>query len=98
MPPNAIYVGRPTRWGNPFPIGRHATVTGPDGTAHGVFVTRHLAVEMYRAWLTHGPVSRIDEVRRELAGRDLACWCPGHVPCHGDVLIDLANRPLAPAA
>ena len=31
--------------------------------------------------------------------RDLACWCPLHdrhgnyVPCHADVLLELANAP-----
>lgn len=29
----------------------------------------------------------------ELAGRDLACWCPLDFPCHGDVLLELANGP-----
>ena len=27
----------------------------------------------------------------ELAGRDLACWCPLDQPCHADVLLELAN-------
>jgi hypothetical protein len=29
--------------------------------------------------------------RAELAGRDLACWCPADHPCHADVLLDIAN-------
>ncbi|WP_228975000.1 DUF4326 domain-containing protein [Streptomyces sp. DH12] len=33
------------------------------------------------------------EIRRELAGRDLLCWCPLDQPCHADVLLDLANAP-----
>ncbi len=33
-----------------------------------------------------------DEIRRELAGSDLACWCPLGQPCHADVLLELANR------
>ncbi|HEY9371501.1 DUF4326 domain-containing protein [Streptomyces sp.] len=28
---------------------------------------------------------------RELAGRDLACWCPLDQPCHADVLLEIAN-------
>ena len=27
----------------------------------------------------------------ELAGKDLACWCPLSSPCHADVLLELAN-------
>jgi hypothetical protein len=34
----------------------------------------------------------VDDIRRELAGHDLACWCPLDQPCHADVLLDLANR------
>jgi hypothetical protein len=33
----------------------------------------------------------IEDVRRELAGKDLACWCPLDRPCHGDVLLRFAN-------
>jgi len=33
----------------------------------------------------------VEDVRRELAGRDLACWCPLDGPCHADVLIEIAN-------
>jgi hypothetical protein len=35
----------------------------------------------------------VDDVRRELAGRDLACWCPEDEPCHADVLLRVANDP-----
>jgi hypothetical protein len=31
-------------------------------------------------------------VRRELKGRDLACWCKPDEPCHADVLLEIANR------
>lgn len=29
---------------------------------------------------------------KELAGKNLACWCPLGQPCHADVLLELANR------
>ena len=32
-----------------------------------------------------------DEIRAELRGRDLACWCPLTGPCHADVLLEIAN-------
>src|SRR5450756_447272 len=35
----------------------------------------------------------VDEIRAELAGRDLACWCPLDQPCHADVLLEIANAP-----
>jgi len=31
-------------------------------------------------------------VRRELKGRDLACWCKPDESCHADVLLEIANR------
>ena len=34
----------------------------------------------------------LDLLRAELAGHDLACWCPLDQPCHADVLLELANR------
>ena len=33
----------------------------------------------------------IVRLRHELAGYDLACWCPLDQPCHADVLLELAN-------
>jgi hypothetical protein len=32
------------------------------------------------------------EIREHLAGRDLACWCALDMPCHADVLLELANE------
>jgi hypothetical protein len=32
-----------------------------------------------------------DEIRAELAGHDLACWCKPGDPCHADVLLEIAN-------
>jgi hypothetical protein len=34
-----------------------------------------------------------EQMRAELAGRDLLCHCPLGQPCHADVLIEIANRP-----
>lgn len=39
----------------------------------------------------------VAEIRNELAGRNLACWCKAGDPCHADVLLDLANREVADA-
>jgi hypothetical protein len=37
-----------------------------------------------------GPPS-IEDIRRQLAGKNLACWCALGQPCHADVLLELAN-------
>jgi hypothetical protein len=57
--PNEIYVGRPSKWGNPFEI-------GVDGTRDEV-VARH------RAWLPSQPQLLAD--LHELRGKTLLCWC-----------------------
>lgn len=103
-PAGALYVGRPTRWANPFTItrnGDHHTVTNPDG---GVILTRNsptsarkAATDWYRAWIT-GPTQEplLALTRQLLYGRDLMCWCPLPAEgrpdhCHAAVLLELAN-------
>lgn len=34
----------------------------------------------------------VDEIRAELAGKDLACWCRLDQPCHADLLLSIANQ------
>jgi hypothetical protein len=52
-----------------------------------------VAVEFYRTDLLKGNLwVTVDDVRRELAGRDLACWCREDAAyCHADVLLQVAN-------
>jgi hypothetical protein len=81
MPRRAVYVGRPTKWGNPFHVGAPGEDGLPmDGSETVARYKRHL-------------VSRPDLDPRELRGKDLVCWCPLDEPCHADVLLQLANRP-----
>jgi hypothetical protein len=47
-------------------------------------------VESCRNWIL-ADARLIASIRLELAGRDLACWCPLDQPCHADVLLELAN-------
>jgi hypothetical protein len=93
MPEGATYVGRPTKWGNPNVIhGRHVVEwNGQEhycapGEARGVAV-RLFAEDFRQDRLGVTP----EDARRELAGRDLVCWCPLDQPCHADVLLELAN-------
>lgn len=126
MPPGSKYVGRGSRWGNPFKVGEHyvsrtafhdapypadsgrelgtfehpAWSPWPAWTeAVGVVRDRAHAVELFRAHIAYETDDWDPEViRRELAGRDLACWCA--LPeagepdwCHGAVLLELAASP-----
>ncbi|MCP2265546.1 DUF4326 domain-containing protein [Promicromonospora thailandica] len=49
------------------------------------------AVRCYRLRVTNPKSYAWEEIRAELAGRDLACWCPLDQPCHADVLLEIAN-------
>jgi hypothetical protein len=112
MPDGAIYVGRPTLWGNPWTVAEMGVVFGLP-----VAERRAAAVRMYRRELLHfgmlsdydyhvsperwdaadrairvsGARSMAEYVPFALRGHDLACWCPLDVPCHADVLLELAN-------
>ncbi len=103
-PEGAIVVARPSRWGNPFPIGEEVQVSVVAGEIAMITMTRAMAVDCYRdlmrGRLRRDPDDHPDDaayVQRwhdglaELRGHDLACWCPLDQPCHADVLLELAN-------
>lgn len=71
----AVYIGRPSKWGNPFALGR-------DGG-------RDEVIEKYEAWLQTQP-QLVESIKTELRGRDLVCFCSPK-SCHGDVLLKIAN-------
>lgn len=92
MPQGAVYVGRPSRWGNPFRVGgRYFFHSDGHGWVTGVAHTRADAVDVFRLYVAGDPEMR-QMIRDELAGRDLCCWCPPGEPCHADVLLEIANE------
>lgn len=62
MPDGAIYVGRPTKWGNPFRVESDWLLwTGVALGFKGDKLSRHrAAVHLYRAWLTQAPVETLE--------------------------------------
>lgn len=104
MTDNTVYVGRPTKFGNPFRL-------TPDGWIESYSTARHILdpwilwsghggwelsdiIDLYKMWLTEDLQKRykflpIPPDISELKGKDLACWCPPDKPCHVDVLIEL---------
>lgn len=91
MPEGAVYVGRPTKWGNPFRAGKVRYLTGPKA---GQLATAADVVEIYRNRIERcqGGEAIVGLIRAELRGKDLACWCPLGQPCHADVLLAIANE------
>lgn len=94
MPTGAVYVGRPTKWGNPFRVGKDCVrLVGPCGLTPVVPKTAHECVDLYFERLlilrARGWANELDPA--QLRGKDLVCWCRIGQPCHASVLIDLAN-------
>ena len=80
MPHNTVYVGRPTKWGNPYRIG-------------DMGLTRETVIEAYENYLRRVLVAYPDFLD-ELRGKDLACWCPLDKPCHADVILKILKERL----
>jgi hypothetical protein len=85
MPAGAVYVGRPSRWGNDWKVG----VPYPD-SYYPLPLTREAAIRSYRQWLERGSPGWLAGLLEPLRDATaLACWCPLDQPCHADVLIEL---------
>jgi hypothetical protein len=102
MPEGAVYVGRPSKWGNPFEVvksaGRFLVFDSRlnDGylSAHDDKADAHRqAVVDWILDLEKDPLRLVvaGAMATELRGHDLACWCPVGTPCHADVILDLVN-------
>ena len=58
-PENSVYVGRPSKWGNPYEIGNG--------------YSREDVVKLYDLWIRNQ--RELLEDLAELKGKDLVCWC-----------------------
>lgn len=101
LPPNTVSVTRPGKWGNPYRV-------GIDGTAQQCVNRFQTRVESN---LWSFPTEA--DIKRELRGKNLACFCAlcaAHkdgkpfdlkcadcTPCHSDVLGPIANAPEPPS-
>lgn len=91
IPPNTVVVSRPSKWGNPYVMSDY-----PAGMS--TRLKRELAVRHYRQ-LLNGALDMpartlpftVEDVRRELRSKNLACWCPIGSCCHADILLEIAN-------
>jgi len=81
VPENAVYIGRPSKWGNPFHVSSHSNRERRQ-------YTREEAVQLYELYLTNN--EELMASLHELKGKDLVCWC-APASCHGDILLKYAN-------
>lgn len=97
LPEGAIYVGRPTLWGNPFQdrTGGHARSV----IIHAKWLEGRVgAMMLENMGFTPAEIEALERLRirvltqlHRLAGKDLACWCPQTSDwCHADTLLRLA--------
>lgn len=101
MPKGALYVGRPTKWGNPFT--EQDAIRRAKNEWERFSFPAHLASQMahqtaredlllmYIEYLEENP-ELVEDAKRELRGRDLACYCEVGESCHADILLELANK------
>lgn len=87
MPENTVYVGRPTKWGNPYHLN-----DGLCQTPNDVVENYSLFIECGTCYVSEQTPPTVEEIRAELAGKNLACWCKPGEPCHADVLLEIANK------
>ena len=87
QPKGTVFVGRPSKFGNPYRIDSQLPKHMALPAAVGLF-------KSYAGYRLESDPHWLDSLK----GKDLACWCPledekgNPVPCHADVLIELANR------
>ena len=105
MPGGVLYVGKPTRWGNPFDSRVYGMPLALDLYRELVSgswdpnIAKRLSDTEYRAvmdkrrdWIDRFLGDHIlAAARYDLSGHDLACWCPLDIACHADILLEIAN-------
>lgn len=98
-PENCIYVGRGSKYGNPFQVGK--TVDDDwmgDFDAldfNEYFIRNHVVSdnkEAVRLFIKY----QLDKIKEsdlhELMGKDIMCFCKENDVCHGDIYINLNRR------
>lgn len=103
----AVKVDRATRWGNPFRFNHPGSPLQERMPPELSVVSFRLMLEKEGGWFSaplpwpKGKIpadfTTVAEVREQLRGKNLACWCNPGAPCHADVLLELANTPVCEA-
>ena len=99
-----VYVGRGTKWGNPFTVQDLMAAESCTRAVAAQCVTQSFTDCLYDPELAcesdvGAVMRRIKADIGELRGKTLVCWCPlidkdgKPFPCHADPLLVLANQP-----
>jgi hypothetical protein len=100
LPEGAVYVGRPTLWGNPF-MERPGIGHAQSVILHSKWLEGRIGARMLENMgFSLGEIEALDRLRLrvlhrlpDLAGKDLTCWCPLTSDwCHAATLLNLANH------
>lgn len=75
IPSDAVWIMRPSKWGNPYVIGQHGT--------------RDEVIDRMEKDILNNPKLQ-EEIKKELKGKHLVCCCAPK-RCHGDILLKIAN-------
>jgi hypothetical protein len=98
----AVNVARPTKWGNPFKVCHPGSALERPMDAKIAVATFRKMLADEGAWFPvplpwpkgkiPAQLTTVEDIRRELRGHNLACWCKPGQACHADVLLEIANR------
>jgi len=92
-----VYIGRPSKFGNPFKMGEIVSQKYSDVfdetdlkvyLTGGKIVTREDACYLYEKYM-------LDEMKKHsgfLRGKKLSCWCGPDIQCHGDIILKIVNE------
>jgi Domain of unknown function (DUF4326) len=93
MPENTVVVDRSGPFGNPFVIG---SIQDHPLEHLGKVQVRdaHHAMVLFDNWLLTTAAGRAlaERGKKELRGKNVACWCKLDQPCHGDVWLRVVNK------
>jgi len=79
-----VYIGRPSKWGNPF-----THIKDKKTKAEFIVETRKESIDKYEEWILKQPDLLKD--LHELKDKTLGCWCKPK-SCHGDILVKLIDK------
>lgn len=106
-PAGSVDVGGGSPWANPFKFSEisWAYPSLTEQQVHGMAVNQFRDIIRAGRAITHSvrqfdgsrktityTYPDVDLIRSQLAGKDLACSCSPDLPCHADVLLEVANR------